>query len=63
MFWGQKEVTDGVMQMLVQGEFSPQTVAALAHRLEIPTSLMFICCPGPDFAYPVADFGTRVISL
>ncbi|KAF8128644.1 amino acid permease-domain-containing protein [Boletus edulis] len=49
--------------MLVEGDFSPKTVAALAHRLEIPTSLMFMCCPGLTLPYPVADFGTRVISL
>lgn len=52
-----------VVQMLVEGDFNPQTVAALAHRLEIPTSMMFMCCPGPNFPYPVADFGTRIIVL
>lgn len=52
-----------VVQMLVEGEFNPQTVAALAHRLQIPTSLMFMCCPGPNFPYLVADFGTRIIIL
>ena len=52
-----------MIQMLVEGDFNPQTVAGLAHRLEIPTSLMFMCCPGPDFPYTVADLGTRVISL
>ncbi|KAF8558693.1 hypothetical protein OG21DRAFT_1481374 [Imleria badia] len=49
--------------MLVDGDFNPQTVAALAHRIEIPTSLMFMCCPGPNFPYAIADFGARVISL
>ncbi|KIJ64677.1 hypothetical protein HYDPIDRAFT_111242 [Hydnomerulius pinastri MD-312] len=49
--------------MLIQGPFSPQTVSALSHRLQIPTSLMFMSCPGPEFQYPVAEFGTRIISL
>ncbi|KAF9230840.1 amino acid permease-domain-containing protein [Melanogaster broomeanus] len=49
--------------MLVDGPFNPQTVAALAHRLQIPTSLMFMSCPGPDFQCPVAEFGTRIISI
>ncbi|KAF8843445.1 hypothetical protein BDN67DRAFT_945384 [Paxillus ammoniavirescens] len=49
--------------MFVEGPFNPRTVAALAHRLQIPTSLMFMCCPGPEFQYPVAEFGTRIISL
>ncbi|KAF9238909.1 amino acid permease-domain-containing protein [Melanogaster broomeanus] len=49
--------------MLVDGPFNPQTVAALAHRLQIPTSLMFMSCPGPDFQCPVAEFGTRVVSI
>ena len=39
IFGGQKvEVTDNVMQ-LVKGEFNPQTVAALAHRLGTPMIL------------------------
>ncbi|KAI0070664.1 hypothetical protein K474DRAFT_1669815 [Panus rudis PR-1116 ss-1] len=49
--------------VLVHGQFNPSNVAALAHRLEIPTSLMFMSCPGPHFPYPFADFGTRIISL
>ncbi|KIK96888.1 hypothetical protein PAXRUDRAFT_768751 [Paxillus rubicundulus Ve08.2h10] len=49
--------------MFVEGTFNPRTVAALAHRLQIPTSLMFMCCPGPEFRHPVAEFGTRIISL
>ncbi|CAK5282919.1 unnamed protein product [Mycena citricolor] len=49
--------------ILVSGAFSPSNVGALAHRLQIPTALMFISCPGPKFPYSVADFGTRIISL
>ncbi|KAH7915894.1 amino acid permease-domain-containing protein [Hygrophoropsis aurantiaca] len=49
--------------MLVDGTFEPLTVAALAHQLEIPRSLMFMSCPGPHFPYATADFGTRIISL
>lgn len=64
-FWSDKKkvMIYDVVQMLVEGEFNPQTVAALAHRLQIPTSLMFMCCPGPNFPYLVADFGTRIIIL
>ncbi|KAI0689016.1 amino acid permease-domain-containing protein [Cytidiella melzeri] len=49
--------------VLVQGCFTPSSVAALAHRLNIPTTLMFMSCPGPRFSYSVAEFGTRIISL
>ncbi|KAH7928884.1 hypothetical protein BV22DRAFT_1030277 [Leucogyrophana mollusca] len=49
--------------MLVDGTFEPLTVAALAHHLEIPRSLMFMSCPGPHFPHTTADFGTRIISL
>ena len=61
--WNKKGRSHDVVQMLVEGGFNPQTVVALAHRLQIPTSLMFMCCPGPNFPYPVSDFGARVISL
>ncbi|KII92394.1 hypothetical protein PLICRDRAFT_172492 [Plicaturopsis crispa FD-325 SS-3] len=47
----------------VKGEFTPSNVGALAHRLAVPTSLMFMTCPGPEFAYSMADLGTRIISL
>ncbi|KAJ7794395.1 hypothetical protein B0H14DRAFT_2923289 [Mycena olivaceomarginata] len=49
--------------IIVQGLFSPSNVAALADRLKIPPSLMFMSCPGPRFTYPIAEFGARVISL
>ncbi|KAJ6623648.1 amino acid permease-domain-containing protein [Mycena sp. CBHHK59/15] len=49
--------------MIVQGAFLPSNVIALAHRLQISPSLMFMSCPGPDFPHPVAEFGTRIISL
>ncbi|KAJ7230350.1 amino acid permease-domain-containing protein [Mycena pura] len=49
--------------IIVQGTFTPANVASLAHRLQIPQSLMFMSCPGPWFAHPVAEFGTRIISL
>ncbi|KAJ7659422.1 hypothetical protein B0H17DRAFT_1145369 [Mycena rosella] len=38
-------------------------VVALAHRLQIPPAFVFMSCPGPHFAHPVAEFGTRIISL
>ncbi|KAJ7651369.1 AAAP amino acid permease [Roridomyces roridus] len=43
--------------------FSPPNVAALANRLNIPTALMFMGCPGAEFPYPVADFEARIVSL
>ncbi|KAJ7159241.1 amino acid permease-domain-containing protein [Mycena crocata] len=49
--------------IVVDGTFSPANVVALAHRLQIPPSLMFMGCPGPRFPHPIAEFGTRIISL
>ncbi|KAJ6470030.1 hypothetical protein C8R45DRAFT_908652 [Mycena sanguinolenta] len=49
--------------IIVQGMFSPANAASLAHRLQIPSSLRFMSCPGPEFAYPITDFGARIISL
>ncbi|KAJ3733852.1 AAAP amino acid permease [Lentinula guzmanii] len=49
--------------IIVTGTFNPINVAALAHRLSIPPSLMFMNCPGPTFKYNVADLGTRIITL
>ncbi|KAJ7613541.1 AAAP amino acid permease [Roridomyces roridus] len=49
--------------IIVQDTFTPANVASLARRLQIPTGLMFVSCPGPRSRYPVAEFGTRVISL
>ncbi|KAJ6458517.1 hypothetical protein C8R45DRAFT_1064682 [Mycena sanguinolenta] len=49
--------------IVVQGMFSPANAASLAHRLQIPSSLRFMSCPGPEFAYPITDFGARIISL
>lgn len=49
--------------VLVEEQFTPQNVAALAHQLNTPTSLMFMSCPGPGFPYSVAEFGTRIVSI
>ncbi|EKM52801.1 uncharacterized protein PHACADRAFT_212012 [Phanerochaete carnosa HHB-10118-sp] len=49
--------------ILVRETFTPSNVAALAHRLEIPTTLMFMSCPGRDFPFGIAELGTRIISL
>jgi len=49
--------------ILVPGVFEPQAIAALAHKLGIPTSLMSMGCPGSEFRHSVAEFGTRIISL
>lgn len=49
--------------LIVHNAFDPSNVAALAHRLQIPPSLMFMTCPGSAFSYSAADFGTRIITL
>jgi hypothetical protein len=49
--------------VIVKAAFQPSTVAALARHLQIPTSLIFMACPGPNFAHEFSDFGTRIISL
>ncbi|KIM82858.1 hypothetical protein PILCRDRAFT_820149 [Piloderma croceum F 1598] len=49
--------------ILVEDSFMPSTVAALAYRLQIPRSLMFMSCPGDYLPYSVDDFGTRIITL
>ncbi|KAJ7611398.1 amino acid permease-domain-containing protein [Mycena polygramma] len=49
--------------IIVQGAFSPANVAALAHALKIPPSLMFMSCPGPEFKHPIAEVGARIVSL
>ncbi|KAJ6545327.1 amino acid permease-domain-containing protein [Mycena capillaripes] len=49
--------------IIVPGPFSPINVAALAHRLQIPPSLMFMSCPGPHFKHPIAEVGARIVSL
>ncbi|KAG7451572.1 AAAP amino acid permease [Guyanagaster necrorhizus] len=49
--------------LIVRNSFDPPNVASLAHRLQIPPSLMFMTCPGPLFPHSVADFGTRIITL
>ncbi|PPR03413.1 hypothetical protein CVT24_012708, partial [Panaeolus cyanescens] len=49
--------------LLVDGQFNPTNVGALSHHLNISPSLMFMSCPGENFPYNVADFGTRIITL
>ncbi|KAG2058114.1 hypothetical protein BDR06DRAFT_1018740 [Suillus hirtellus] len=49
--------------MFVEGQFDPKNLAALAHHLKIPRSLMFMSSPGSNFPYSVAELGTRIISI
>ncbi|KXN88407.1 hypothetical protein AN958_07313 [Leucoagaricus sp. SymC.cos] len=49
--------------ILIPGQFEPKSVAALSHRLNIPTSLMFMNCPGLNFRHSIAELRTRIISL
>jgi len=53
---------DTIVKIIVSGEFEPRNVIALSHNLGIPTSLMFMTCPGPDFAHSLLELGTRIIS-
>ncbi|KAF7440164.1 hypothetical protein PC9H_000508 [Pleurotus ostreatus] len=48
--------------VIVYAPFSPVSVATLAHRLNIPPSLMFMGCPGKDSPYELFEFGTRIIT-
>ncbi|KAF8911346.1 amino acid permease-domain-containing protein [Mucidula mucida] len=48
--------------LMVHSPLEPSTIAALAHQLAIPPSLMFISCPGAHFPYAVGDLGTRIIT-
>jgi hypothetical protein len=56
-------LTSDVRQVLIKGQFDPKNLAALSHHLEIPRSLMFMSSPGPNFQYPVAELGARIISI
>ncbi|KAF8998541.1 amino acid permease-domain-containing protein [Cyathus striatus] len=47
--------------ILVNGNFNPANIAALAHNLDIPTSLMFMTCPGEHFPCAVADLGHALL--
>ncbi|KAI9280283.1 amino acid permease-domain-containing protein [Umbelopsis sp. AD052] len=50
--------------IFIQGIFNPSTVDAISRQLEIPTSLMFITCPGKNFRYSIAEFnGMRIVML
>jgi hypothetical protein len=49
--------------IIVKADFRPATVAALARHLQIPTSLIFMACPGENFGHEFSQFGTRIISL
>ncbi|KAF8065050.1 amino acid permease-domain-containing protein [Lyophyllum atratum] len=49
--------------VIVNAAFNPSNVLALSHRLQISPSLMFIACPGAQFPYSIAEFGTRIICL
>lgn len=55
--------TSVLLQVLVRAVLTAETLAALAHRLQIPPSLMFMSCPGANFTHYIVDLGTRLISL
>ncbi|KNZ79290.1 hypothetical protein J132_03765 [Termitomyces sp. J132] len=50
-------------KIIVNAPFDPPNVIALSHRLQIPTSLMFMTCPGFYFPHSIAELGTRIISI
>ncbi len=50
--------------VFIQAEFSPKSVVAVSKRLDVPTSLCFIQCPGEAFGYGLGDLkGVRIIML
>ncbi|KAL5478554.1 hypothetical protein ACEPAI_2738 [Sanghuangporus weigelae] len=50
--------------IFVQAQFTPSSITALSHKLNIPRALMFMSCPGPEFkAGSAAELGTRIIAL
>lgn len=51
------------LQVFIQAQFNPAVVAAVAEKLQIPRSLMFMSCPGASFDMNITDFGTRIIAL
>ncbi|KAJ7054822.1 amino acid permease-domain-containing protein [Mycena amicta] len=48
--------------IIIQDTFTSTSVGALAQRLGIPPTLMFMSCPGPRFPWAVAETGVRIIS-
>ncbi|RIB03765.1 hypothetical protein C2G38_2224116 [Gigaspora rosea] len=45
-----------------QRAFNPKTVDSISKHLQIPKSFMFIKCPGSNFLYKIAEFGSvRII--
>ncbi|KAJ7052838.1 AAAP amino acid permease [Mycena amicta] len=49
--------------IIIQDTFTSTSLGALAQRLGIPPSLMFMSCPGPRFPWAVvAETGVRIIS-
>jgi hypothetical protein len=43
-------------------EFSPQLVKYISNQLKIPSSFMYMRCPGPYFPYSIAEFdNVRII--
>lgn len=56
-----KDIFD--LQVFIQAQFNPAVVAAVAEKLQIPRSLMFMSCPGSCFGMNITDFGTRIIAL
>jgi len=43
--------------VLVRGEFGPDMIDKLVHKLSVPKNFMFITCPGETFNHKVADLG------
>lgn len=43
--------------VLVKGDFGPDLIDKLVHKLSVPKNFMFITCPGETFTHKVADLG------
>lgn len=50
--------------VFVQANFNPKNIIAVSKKLEVPTSLCFIQCPGESFPWTLGDLrGVRIIIL
>ena len=50
--------------VFVQASFNPTNIIAVARKLEVPTGLCFIQCPGESFPWTLGELqGVRIIIL
>jgi|SRR5579871_2776926 len=50
--------------VFVEAPYTPNSILAISKKLDVPTSLCFIQCPGERFEYGLRDLrGVRIIML